>query len=71
MKDWFQTFEEALDYYRNEADIRYPEVFEMKAEERTATLVNNDGCAPIFVAIWPMKNFRGEVEPVKVWAEEY
>ncbi len=72
-RETFDRFEEALEYYRNEADIRYPVTVEIDESARTATLRTGDFDAgsDLYVVLWPAKNWRGEVEPVAVWAEEY
>ncbi len=70
----FDTFAEALEYYRDDADIRYPVAVEIDQSARTATLRTGQVEPPFndaHVVIWPTKDWRGEVEPVKVWAEEY
>lgn len=73
-RESFGSFDEAVEYYRKDADIRYPVTVEMDQSARTATLRTGEGKNPFddaHVVIWPAKNWRGEVEPVRVWAEEY
>lgn len=70
----FASFAEAVEYYRNDAPIRYPVTVEIDESARTATLRTGEAETPFndaHVVIWPAKNWRGEVEPVRVWAEEY
>ncbi len=70
----FDNFAEALEYYRNDADINYPATVEIDEIARTATLRTCTAELPFndaHVVIWPAKNWRGEVEPGRVWAEEY
>jgi len=70
-RETFANFSEALEYYRNEAGIRYPVTVEIDERARTATLRTGE-VEPSFndahVVIWPAKNWHGEVEPVRVWA---
>ena len=54
--------------------VRYPVTVEIDESARTATLRTGEAETPFndaHVVIWPAKNWRGEVEPVRVWAEEY
>ena len=70
----FATFAEAVASYRNEVPIRYPVTVEIDESARTATLRTGEAEIAFndaHVVIWPAKNWRGEVEPVRVWAEEY
>lgn len=73
-KEMFENFAEALEYYRNDADICYPVTVEIDESARTATLRTGTAELPFndaYVVIWPAKNWRGVVDPARVWAEEY
>ena len=71
MKETFGCFIDALDFYKQNAG--YPVVVEMDQAARVATLRTGNAAADAdsYVVIWPRKDFRGEVEPERVWAEEY
>lgn len=72
-RESFGSFAEAIEYYQKESDLRYPVEVERDDAARRAVLRTGKAEAGLdaYVAIWPAKNWRGEVEPVRVWAEEY
>lgn len=76
-KETFNTFADAVAFYSGgEGDngIRYTTVVEMNEEARTATLRTgeHEPASDVYVTIWPRKDsMTGEVEPVRVWGEEY
>jgi hypothetical protein len=74
-RETFANFADAVECYRTDAPICYPVTVEIDESARTATLRTGGDVSNPFndahVTIWPAKNWRGEVEPVRVWAEEY